>query len=140
MEMYIDIYYIDNYLSIMAKTKNELIITSGSEIAIIGGGPAGSLFAIFACEYASKRGIDVNVTIYSNRRFSDAGPVGCKGCVGVVNERLNEKLKQAHIVMPEELIKWRSFYKTEYERELEAEAIAKGLDSPRRIGVRFRRI
>ena len=43
-------------------------------------------------------------------------------------------------MMPEELIKWRSFYKTEYERELEAEAIAKGLDSPRRIGVRFRRI
>jgi hypothetical protein len=41
---------------------------------------------------------------------------------------------------PEELIKWRSFYKTEYERELEAEAIAKGLDSPRRIGVRFRRL
>lgn len=43
-------------------------------------------------------------------------------------------------MMPEELIKWRSFYKTEYERELEAEAIAKGLDSPRRVGVRFRRI
>lgn len=41
---------------------------------------------------------------------------------------------------PEELIKWRSFYKIEYERELEAEAIAKGLDSPRRVGVRFRRL
>jgi len=42
-------------------------------------------------------------------------------------------------MMPEELIKWRSFYKTEYERELEAEGIARGEDSPRRIGVRFRR-
>jgi hypothetical protein len=41
---------------------------------------------------------------------------------------------------PEELIKWRSFYKTEYERELEAEGIARGLDSPRRVGVRFRRV
>jgi hypothetical protein len=41
---------------------------------------------------------------------------------------------------PEELIKWRSFYKTEYEREVEAEGIARGEDSPRRIGVRFRRI
>jgi hypothetical protein len=39
-----------------------------------------------------------------------------------------------------ELIEWRSFYKTEYEREIEAEAISKGLDSPRRIGVRFRRV
>jgi len=88
----------------MTKTRNELIITDGSEIAIIGGGPAGSLFARFACEYASKLGIDVNVTIYTNRRFSDAGPKGCKGCVGVVNERLNQKLKHAHIVMPEGLI------------------------------------
>lgn len=41
---------------------------------------------------------------------------------------------------PEELIKWRSFYKTEYERELEAEAISQGLDNPRRVGVRFRRL
>ena len=40
---------------------------------------------------------------------------------------------------PDELIKWRSFYKTEYERELEAEGIARGEDSPRRIGVRFNR-
>jgi len=40
---------------------------------------------------------------------------------------------------PEELIKWRSFYKNEYQRELEAENHAKGLDSPRRIGVRFQR-
>lgn len=104
METHIDIYYINNYLSIMTKFKNELIITSGSEIAIIGGGPAGSLFARFACEYASKRGIDVNVTIYTNRRFSDAGPEGCKGCVGVINERLNEKLKQHGMVLPGELI------------------------------------
>ncbi len=41
---------------------------------------------------------------------------------------------------PEELIKWRSFYLTEYQRELDGEAIRRGEDSPRRIGVRFRRI
>lgn len=41
---------------------------------------------------------------------------------------------------PEELITWRSFYKTEYERELQAEAQANGLDiNPNRIGIRFRR-
>lgn len=88
----------------MTRFKNELTITSGSEIAIIGGGPAGSLFASFACDYASRRGIDVNITIYSNRKFSDAGPKGCKGCVGVINERLNEKLKREGIVLPRELI------------------------------------
>ncbi len=40
----------------------------------------------------------------------------------------------------EELISMRSYWKTEYERELEAEGIARGEDNPRRIGVRFRRV
>jgi len=81
-----------------------LTIGDGSEIGIIGGGPAGSLFAKFACDYAHQKGIDVNVTIYSNRHFSEAGPKGCKGCVGVINERLNKKLKDIGITLPEELI------------------------------------
>lgn len=38
-----------------------------------------------------------------------------------------------------ELLKWRDIYRAEYQRELAAEAVAKGLDSPRRIGVRFQR-
>lgn len=40
----------------------------------------------------------------------------------------------------EDLIVMRSYWKTEYERELEAEGIARGEDNPRRIGVRFRKI
>lgn len=39
-----------------------------------------------------------------------------------------------------ELIKLRSYFQEEYRRETEAEAIARGLDSPNRIGVRFRKI
>jgi len=88
----------------MSKHKKDLFLSNGSEIAIMGGGPAGSFFAKFACEYARKCGVDVNVTVYTNRRFSEAGPKGCKGCVGVINERLNKKLKQHGIVLPEELI------------------------------------
>lgn len=88
----------------MPKYKTGLFINNGSEIAVIGGGPAGSLFAKFACDYARECGIDVNVTIYSNKHFSEAGPKGCKGCVGVINERLNKKLKQRGIVLPEGLI------------------------------------
>jgi len=88
----------------MSDQQKGLYIRSGSEIVIIGGGPAGSLFARFACEYARRRGIDVNITIYTDRRFSEPGPKGCKGCVGVINERLNNKLKQLGIVLPEELV------------------------------------
>jgi hypothetical protein len=41
---------------------------------------------------------------------------------------------------PEELIKWRDFYKHEYELEKQAEDLQKGLDVPNKIGIRFRRI
>ena len=40
----------------------------------------------------------------------------------------------------DELIKLRSLYKSEYTQELAAERVAKGLDSGRRVGVRFRRV
>lgn len=38
---------------------------------------------------------------------------------------------------PEELLRWRSFYKTEYQAELDAEKIAGGLATGRKIMVRF---
>lgn len=41
---------------------------------------------------------------------------------------------------PTELLKWRDLYRSEYQRELDAEGVAKGLDSGRRIGVRFQKI
>ena len=40
----------------------------------------------------------------------------------------------------EEIIKMRSHFLEEYRRECEAEDIARGLDSPRRVGVRLRRV
>ncbi len=76
-------------------------LENGSEIAIIGGGPAGSFFARFASQYASKYNLDIKITIYSNRDFTMPGPRGCKGCVGVVNERLHKKLKQHGFFLPE---------------------------------------
>lgn len=41
---------------------------------------------------------------------------------------------------PELLIKWRDIYKREYQSELAAEMLKKGLGTPRRVGVRFTRI
>jgi hypothetical protein len=41
---------------------------------------------------------------------------------------------------PEELIKWRDFYKHEYELETQTDDLQKGLDTPNKIGIRFRRI
>jgi hypothetical protein len=41
---------------------------------------------------------------------------------------------------PAEILQWRDLYKTEYQREMDAEKISQGIESPRRIGVRFRRV
>jgi len=40
---------------------------------------------------------------------------------------------------PSEILQWRDLYKTEYQRELDIEKVAKGIDSPKRIGIRFQR-
>ncbi len=79
-------------------------LEDGSEIAVVGGGPAGSFFARFASKYALKCNIDVKITIYNNRDFTSPGPRGCKGCVGVINERLNKKLKQHGFSLPEDRV------------------------------------
>lgn len=41
---------------------------------------------------------------------------------------------------PTELLKWRDVCRVEYQRELDAERVAKGLDTNKRVGVRFRRV
>lgn len=41
---------------------------------------------------------------------------------------------------PTEILQWRDLYKAEYRNELNAENIAKGVSSSKRIGVRFNRI
>jgi hypothetical protein len=41
---------------------------------------------------------------------------------------------------PEEMIKWRSFYKAEVAKEAQAESFARTGINPRRMGVRFTRV
>jgi hypothetical protein len=38
---------------------------------------------------------------------------------------------------PSEILQWRDLYKSEYRNEINAENIAKGISSSKRIGVRF---
>jgi hypothetical protein len=41
---------------------------------------------------------------------------------------------------PTEILQWRDLYKIEYQREIDGEKIAQGIDSPKRIGIRFNRV
>ncbi len=84
--------------------KQDLALKDGSNIAVIGGGPAGSFFAHFAQKWATKIGINISITIFDGKDFLQRGPQGCNLCAGVIAESLNKKLKEEGIYLPEERI------------------------------------
>ena len=85
----------------------KLRLRSGSRIAIIGGGPAGSFFAHFALKLAKQQGLDITVTIFDGKNFLLQGPPGCNMCAGVISETLLARLEKEEIQLPEERVQRR---------------------------------
>ena len=83
---------------------DKIFLRDGSRIAIIGGGPAGCFFANFALRQARLRGIKVHVTIFEGRDFTRADHQACNMSVGVLAERLMEKLDWQGITIPQRCI------------------------------------
>lgn len=73
-------------------TGEEAILANGSRVAVIGGGPAGSLFAYFLLRMAEPLKLDIAVDIYEPRRFDLPGPIGCNMCGGLISETLVQNL------------------------------------------------
>lgn len=82
-------------------------IKTGSKVAIIGGGPAGSFFALYLLHYARERGIRPEVTIYQERNFDELGPAGCKGCAGILSMSFLRNLDELGLRLPDEIIQAR---------------------------------
>lgn len=82
-------------------------IETRSRVAIVGGGPAGSFFALYLQKYAAEQGIQPEVTIYQARDFDEPGPKGCKGCAGVLSLSLLKNLDELSLSLPEEIIRSR---------------------------------
>ncbi|MEW6033257.1 MAG: hypothetical protein AB1603_00185 [Chloroflexota bacterium] len=80
-------------------------LENGSRVGVIGGGPAGSFFALFLLKYARAKGVDLEVDIYEWRSFSDPGPKGCNRCAGILSASLLKNLKELDLVVPEEVIR-----------------------------------
>ncbi|MBI3664128.1 MAG: hypothetical protein HY234_13910 [Acidobacteria bacterium] len=75
-------------------------LEDGSQVAVIGGGPAGSFFSYFLLTMAQRIGVDVQVDIYEPRDFSRPGPGSCNMCGGVISESLVQALAVEGIKLP----------------------------------------
>ena len=79
-------------------------IETGSKVAIIGDGPAGSFFALYILHYAEQRGICPEITIYQQRNFDELGSKGCKGCAGILSPSLLRNLSELGLSVPGEIV------------------------------------
>ncbi len=76
----------------------------GSRVGVIGGGPAGSLFAYFLLSFAGRADLDLHVDIFEPRDFTVPGPAGCNMCGGVVSETLVQALTTEGVALPPSLV------------------------------------
>ncbi len=78
----------------------EMPLESGSRVGVVGGGPAGSLFAYFLLSFARRLDLDLDVDIFEPRDFCIPGPAGCNMCGGVVSETLVQALATEGVSLP----------------------------------------
>ena len=81
-----------------------LPLEQGARVAVLGGGPAGSLFSFFLLDMAERTGLEISVDIYEPRDFDLPGPTGCNMCGGVLYESLVQSLAVDGINLPETVV------------------------------------
>ncbi|MDO8127465.1 MAG: hypothetical protein Q6359_09600 [Candidatus Brocadiales bacterium] len=77
-----------------------LSLRDGAEIAVIGGGPAGSFFSIYALKLAKDLGKKIHLKIFDRKTFTNQGPPGCNMCAGVISETMVQHLAIDGINIP----------------------------------------
>ncbi|MBP2682519.1 MAG: hypothetical protein H6Q79_558 [Deltaproteobacteria bacterium] len=75
-------------------------LDTGSRVAVVGGGPAGSLFSYFLMSLGERIGIVPRVDIYEPKDYSKPGPAGCNMCGGIISETLVQLLTTEGINLP----------------------------------------
>jgi len=82
----------------------ELKLEDGARVGVIGAGPAGSLFAYFLLEIASRVDLDLHVDIFESRDFLQSSPQGCNMCGGIVSESLVQNLAAEGLNLPPSVV------------------------------------
>jgi flavin-dependent dehydrogenase len=92
-----------------------LSLQNGDRVAIVGGGPAGSFFAIHLLREARRLNRYLDVIIVEKRGPTSHGSddfqcKGCNFCAGLISPRLNEILQAQGLSVPDEIIQGRIDY------------------------------
>jgi flavin-dependent dehydrogenase len=80
-------------------------LEDGANIAVVGGGPTGSFFSIFALKMAKMIGKEISVTIFEPKNFTKDGPGGCNRCGGIISELLVQTLAVEGINLPDSVVR-----------------------------------
>ena len=81
-----------------------LALNNGSRVAVVGGGPSGSLCSYFLLDLAARVDIDIKLDIYEPLDFNHVGPRGCNHCGGIVSESLVQMLASEGINLPSSVV------------------------------------
>jgi flavin-dependent dehydrogenase len=84
---------------------NQHTLEDGANIAVVGGGPTGSFFSIFALKMARMMGKEISLTIFEPKDFTKDGPGGCNRCGGIISELLVQTLAIEGINLPDSVVR-----------------------------------
>lgn len=87
------------------KSADVFQLEGGSRIAVVGGGPTGSFFGIFALKMARMVGEELDLTIFEPKDFTKDGPLGCNRCGGIISELLVQTLAVEGINLPDSVVR-----------------------------------
>src|ERR1035437_7474224 len=84
-------------------------LQNDDRVAVVGGGPAGSFFAIHLLREARRLNRHLDVVIVEKRGPADLGSddlqcKGCNFCAGLISPRLDKALGENGLVVPAEII------------------------------------
>lgn len=83
---------------------SDYTLDDNSKIAVISGGPSGSLFSIFALKMAKMIDKKIDISIFEPKDFMQDGPIGCNRCGGVISEHLVQTLAIEGINIPPSVV------------------------------------
>ncbi len=89
----------------MTHNLDEFVLGDGSRIAVVGGGPTGSFFSIFALKMAKMVGKELQISVYEPKDFAKDGPLGCNRCGGIISELLVQTLAVEGIILPDSVVR-----------------------------------